>query len=257
MRRLLSSGLLLILLMGLTTAVALAQDPAQGKTIWEEQINCRNCHGDAGEGEWGPPLAGRQSTLQEWIDQVRNPRRSMPHYSEAQISDEAIGHIHAYLTSLTEPADFTPATLELAADAHPGQTLIVEKRCVACHTETGPIGGFVNRGEAPTVEYVLDQVRTPRQFMPGFTEGQVSDEEVAQITEFLASQFAAQEQEAPADQQQEAPADQQQEAPAAQQQEAPATLPASGGLEVSSWPLVVLLIGGGLLTLGLMIRRRA
>jgi hypothetical protein len=85
--------------------------------------------------------------------------------------------------------------------------------------------------------------------MPSFSVGQVSDEEVAQITEFLALQFA--------EQQQAAPADQQQQAPATQQQEAPATLPTSGGYTASSWPLVVLLLGSGLLTLGLMIRRRA
>jgi mono/diheme cytochrome c family protein len=249
MRRLLSSGLLLILLMGLTTAVAFAQDPAQGKTLWEGDLLCKNCHGDAGEGKFGAPLAGRQSTVQEWITQVRTPRRSMPSFSEAQISDEAIGHIHAYLTSLPEVTDFTPPEANLPADAHPGQTLIVEKRCVACHTETGPIGGFVNRGEEPTVEYVLNQVRNPRDRMPSFSPGQVSDEEVAQITEFLALQFA--------EQQQAAPADQQQQAPATQQQEAPATLPTSGGYTASSWPLVVLLLGSGLLTLGLMIRRRA
>jgi mono/diheme cytochrome c family protein len=245
MRRLLSSGLLLILLLGLTTAVAFAQDPDEGKRIWDEQANCKNCHGAEGEGKWGPPLAGRQSTVQEWITQVRTPRRSMPHYREDQISDEAVTNIHAYLTSLAEPADFTPTTIELAADAHPGQTLLVEKRCAACHTETGPIGGFVNRGEAPTLEYVLNQVRNPRQFMPSFSENQVSDEEVTQIVEFLNVEFSEQ---APAEA---APA-QQEAAPA---QQAPATLPTSGGYASTSLPVFLLMLGAGLLIFGAMAYR--
>jgi len=259
MRRLLSSGLLLILLLGLTTAVAFAQDPDQGKLVWDEQSNCKNCHGEAGEGMWGPPLAGRQSTVEEWITQVRTPRRSMPSYSEEQISDEAITNIHAYLTSLAEPADFTPATIELAADAHPGQTLLVEKRCAACHTETGPIGGFVNRGEAPTVEYVLDQVRSPRQFMPAFSESQVSDEEVAQIVEFLNVEFSEQASPAPAEEEaapaegEAAPA----EGEAAPAQEGPATLPTSGGDVSTSLPALLLMLGAGLLIVGAMAYRWA
>lgn len=250
MRRLLSSGLLLILLLGLTTAVAFAQDPDQGKVVWDEQINCKNCHGAEGEGAWGPPLAGRQSTVQEWITQVRTPRRSMPHYREDQISDEAITNIHAYLTSLAEPADFTPTTIELAADAHPGQTLLVEKRCAACHTETGPIGGFVNRGEAPTVEYVTNQVRNPRQFMPAFSDSQVSDEEIAQIVEFLNVEFSEQASAAPAEEA--APAE-----GAAPAQEAPATLPTSGGDVSTSLPTLLLTLGAGLLIVGAMAYRWA
>jgi mono/diheme cytochrome c family protein len=252
MRRLFSSGLLLILLLGLTTAVAFAQDPVEGKRIWDEEALCKNCHGAEGEGMWGAPLAGRQSTAQEWITQVRTPRRSMPSFSEAQISDQAITDIHAYLTSLPEPADFTPAAAELPADAHPGQTLIVEKRCVACHTETGPIRGFVARGEAPTVEFVLNQVRNPRENMPSFSEGQVSDEEVAQIVEFLNVEFAEQTsaEAAPAES---APA-QQEAAPA---QEGPATLPTSGGDVSTSLPVLLLTLGAGLLIVGAMAYRWA
>jgi mono/diheme cytochrome c family protein len=174
----------------------------------------------------------------------------MPTFSEEQISDEAITNIHAYLTALPEPADFTPATAELPADAHPGQTLIVEKKCVACHTETGPIGGFVNRGEAPTVEYVLNQVRNPRQNMPSFSEGQVSDEEVAQIVEFLNVEFAEQASAAPAEEA--APAE-----GAAPAQEGPATLPTSGGDVSTSLPVLLLTLGAGLLIVGAMAYRWA
>jgi mono/diheme cytochrome c family protein len=250
MRRLLCSGLLLILLLGLTTTAALAQDPDQGKLIWEEQTLCKNCHGDAGEGKWGAPLAGKQTTAQEWITQVRTPRRSMPSFSEAQVSDETIENIHAYLTSLPEVTEFTPPDAGLPADAHPGQMLIVEKRCVACHTITGPIGGFVRRGEAPTVEYVLNQVRNPREFMPTFSPGQVSDEEVAQIVEFLNIEFTEQTAQQPSTEPQAG-----QDQSAQPQQEEPAALPSSGASTVSVLPWLVLGIGLGLLLIGISLHR--
>ena len=35
----------------LTTSVAFAQDPDNGKVLWEEQVfQCSKCHGMAGEG---------------------------------------------------------------------------------------------------------------------------------------------------------------------------------------------------------------
>jgi ubiquinol-cytochrome c reductase cytochrome c subunit len=188
-RILLCSTVILVMLMGLTTTVTYAQDPDNGKTLWEETLSCRRCHGDMGEGVWGAPLAGDDLTAEEWIDQVRNPRNRMPSFSPEQVSDEQIMDVHAYLTSLPVPAETGFQQVDLPEDAHPGQVLVVEKRCVACHTTTGPIGPFQQRGEAPTAEAVIAQLRNPRQNMPSFSESQVSDEEAAQIADFLASQL--------------------------------------------------------------------
>jgi mono/diheme cytochrome c family protein len=218
-----------LVLVGLSSSVAFAQDPDNGKVLWEEQVfQCMRCHGEAGEGVWGPPLAGTEATVQEFIAQVRTPRRFMPTFSEAQVSDEQLTDMHAYLTSLTKPADFTPADAGLPPDAPEGQQLIVQKRCIACHSETGPVRNFTDRGEVPTADAVIAQLRTPKQFMPSFSPDQVSDAEATIIAEFLISQVS------------------------------PSTLPQSGGVDSTAWSIALLLIGGGLLFLaGLLLRRFA
>jgi mono/diheme cytochrome c family protein len=217
----------LLALLGLTAAVALAapptQDPNNGKTLWEQNL-CKNCHGDAGEGKWAGPLAGSDKTAEEFISQVRSPRQRMPHFSAEKVPDQTIIDMHAYLTSLPKPESFTPADAGLAADAHPGQQLIVQKRCVACHTTTGPVKPFADRGETPTAEAVITQLRTPKNNMPMFAVEQVSDEEAAVIAEFLASQMS------------------------------PGALPQTGGSGSSATLVVLLLLGGGLLLTGVALR---
>jgi hypothetical protein len=113
----------------------------------------------------------------------------MPSYTADQVPDQVVLDVHAYLTELEKPADFAPAEADLPANAHAGQQLIVDKRCVACHSETGPIRGFQTRGEVPTAEIVLAQLRTPRSNMPSYTADQVSDADAEQIAQFLAVQL--------------------------------------------------------------------
>ena len=221
--------LTVIILSGLTTSVAYAQDPDNGKLLWEEQTGCQRCHGPEAEGLWAGPLAGSTKTAQEWIDQVRNPRRNMPAYSAEQVSDEMIVDLHAYASSLAEVADFSRPDAGLPADAPAGQLLLAEKRCIACHGETGPIKGFIERGETPTAERVINQLRTPFRNMPAYSVDQVSDAEAAQIADFLAQQVSA--------------------------QSAPAALPQSGGTLPAAWPVGLLLVGGGLALTGFVLRR--
>lgn len=238
-------------LTGLFTSVALAQDPANGKVIWEEQSACQRCHGAAAEGMWAGPLAGTEKTVDEFIEQVRTPRRNMPAFSVEQISDEQLTDVYAYVTPLTRPADFAPMDAGLPADAPAGQQLLVEKRCVACHSTTGPIKGFIDRAELPTVESVAMQVHSPRKNMPTYSPEQVSDEEIALITDFLVQQVSAQlpaEGAAMAEQ----PAAAEQAAPAA---EAPATLPATGSSRPLNWPGALVVIGGLILAAGYSLRR--
>lgn len=230
--RIFTSVLVVGLLIVVTTATALAQDPANGKLLWEEQTACQRCHGPAAEGLWAGPLAGSTKTAQEWIEQVRTPRRNMPSFSAEQISDQMVIDLHAYVSSLAPVSGFTPRDAGLPADVPQGQMLIVEKRCVACHTTTGPINGFVQRGEMPTVEVVLAQLRTPRNNMPMFSPDQVSDVEATIIADFLAQQVAS-------------------------QASPPPALPQSGGVPTVSWPLMWLLAGGILALTGMMLRRLA
>ena len=226
-RRLSTSLLVLLVLLTLTVSVALAappaQDPENGKVLWEQSL-CKNCHGEAGGGMWAGPLAGSEKIADEWISQVRSPRNRMPHFSPEQVSDEMIVDMHAYLTTLTKPESFAPADAGLPADAPAGQQLLVEKRCVACHGTTGPLRGFESRGETPTAEAVLTQLRTPRQNMPMFTVEQVSDDEAALIAEFMASQVS------------------------------PASLPATGSSGSIILLVALMLLGGALLLIGIAFR---
>jgi mono/diheme cytochrome c family protein len=151
-------------------------------------------------------------------------------FSAQQVSDEAITDIHAYLTSLPAPTNPTRPDAGLPADAPQGQVLLVEKRCVACHTTTGPINGFIERKEVPTADIVIAQLRSPRNLMPTFSDAQVSDADAALIAEFLASEVSG--------------------------QLPPATLPSSGSETAAPWSVVLTLAGAGLLALGLVIRRR-
>lgn len=230
----------LLALMSLTTSLAVAappaQDPDSGKAFWESDKNsCKRCHGDDGTGLWSGPLAGNDKTAAEWIEQVRTPRKRMPSYSEAQISDETITNLHAYLTALPAPAgEFAPMSADLPADAPAGQRLLDEKKCVPCHTTGGPMRGFNMRGEMPTAEAVIKQLRTPKENMPSYSAEQVSDEEAAKITEFLVTQYS--------------PTTSEPAVP-------PTTLPTSGG-DYAAWPVLLALIGGTSLLAGLLLRRR-
>jgi mono/diheme cytochrome c family protein len=219
------------MLTGLTTSVAFAQDPDNGKLLWEEQTGCQRCHGPEAEGLWAGPLAGATNTAQEWIDQVRNPRRNMPAFSAEQVSDEMIVDMHAYVSALPEVTDFSRPDAGLPTDAPEGQVLLVEKRCIACHGENGPVNGVIERGEIPTAERVIDQLRTPFRNMPSFSPDQVSDAEATQIADFLAQHVSA--------------------------QLAPAALPQSGSNLPAAWPLGLLVIGGGLALTGFVLRRVA
>jgi len=217
----------LLALLTLTVFSALAappaQDPENGQVLWEESL-CKNCHGEAGEGMWAGPLAGSDKTAEEWISQVRSPRNRMPHFSPAQVSDEMVVDMHAYLTTLTAPESFAPADAGLPADAPAGQQLVVEKKCVACHGTAGPIRLFEVRGETPTAEAVITQLRTPRENMPMFAVEQVSDDEAALIAEFLASQLAVE------------------------------ALPETGSSASSTLLVILVLFGGALFLSGLALR---
>ena len=239
-----------LVLLGISAEAAFAQDPANGQVVWEEQALCQRCHGPAGEGLWAGPLAGSDRTAEEWIQQVRSPRQNMPMFEPEQVSDAMIVDMHAYISSLPPVTDFSRPDSDLPADAHPGQMLLVEKRCVACHTTTGPIQSFVNRGELPTAQAVIAQLRSPAQRMPSFSETQVSDQEAEQVAEFLAVEFNAAEPESTT------PATSEAEAPA-ETQSTPPALPETGSTAPPTTLVMAaaVLLGAVLLLAGVVLRR--
>lgn len=228
--------LAVLLLATVSTPAVFAQDPDNGKVVYEEQLwQCQQCHGPTGEGLYSRPLAGTEKTAQEWIDQVRNPEKFMPAFSAEQVSDQQIIDMQAYFSTLAKPADFAPKTP--GESTNPGQNLMLQKRCVACHAsevENGEgrmINGFIERGVTPTQEVVLKQLRTPFKNMPSFRADQVSDDEAALIAAYLAEQVTA--------------------------QTPPAGLPQSGAENPAAQPVWWLLVGGGILALAGFALRRA
>lgn len=252
----------LLILMSLSVTGALAQDPDNGQVLWEQEVwQCQQCHGAMGEGAWGRPLSNSELTAEEWVEQVRTPRRNMPTFFESQVTDEQIADMHAYITALPEPAaDFEP--LDPGTFDNEGQNLMAQNRCIACHTdevETGQgrmIDGFIERGVVPDAETVVGQLRQPFNFMPAFNEDQVSDEEAALIADYLAQAVTAQMDGGTGD---EAMAEGGEEAMAAEgettDEASPETLPQSGG-QLPNYALILMGVGVGLLLVGFAVRRR-
>ena len=95
----------------LAAAVAAAQTPSQtppagnadtGKKLFVS-FGCWTCHGYEGQGGAGPRIAPRPLPLAAFTAYVRRPPERMPIYPERLVSDEDLGHIHAYLQSRPMP----------------------------------------------------------------------------------------------------------------------------------------------------------
>jgi len=123
----------------LNAASVWAQGNAEtGKTLWAgNTLQCRNCHGPAGEGGFGPDLAGRHLVFEQFRHGVREPWRIMPAYTEKQISDPDMANLIAYFDSLPRVAQTGAWRVPLPAGAPLGQQLLISTiGCGQCH---GPL----------------------------------------------------------------------------------------------------------------------
>ena len=114
----------------LCSSAALAQnaapDAAAGKALWEgNNTQCKNCHGRAGEGGFGPDLAGRGLSPSQFIQAVRKPWGIMPIFIDSQVSDAELSDLAAYFATL--PKNATPAAWRVPLDptAPHGQQVMV------------------------------------------------------------------------------------------------------------------------------------
>jgi mono/diheme cytochrome c family protein len=111
--------LMLLAVLGLAAAGAAAQTPAQTPTQTPAQatpagdadagkklfvsLGCWTCHGYEGQGGAAPRIAPRPLPRAAFTTYVRRPGERMPNYPERVVSDEQLGHIHAYLQSRPLP----------------------------------------------------------------------------------------------------------------------------------------------------------
>ncbi len=93
---------------GTGTGASAAQDPAglegdaeRGAALFED-YTCYGCHGYTGETGRGPRLNPPRLRQRQFIGYLRNPPnpRQMPPYRQADVSDQKLADIYAFLTSL-------------------------------------------------------------------------------------------------------------------------------------------------------------
>ena len=91
-----------------STIASAAQDPAalegdaeRGAALFED-YTCYGCHGYTGETGRGPRLNPPRLRQAQFIGYLRNPPnpRQMPPYRQADVSDQKLADIYAFLESL-------------------------------------------------------------------------------------------------------------------------------------------------------------
>jgi mono/diheme cytochrome c family protein len=120
----------------LSAAAAFAQGNAEaGKKLWTAGIpQCRNCHGLEGQGGFGPDLAGRGLSIEQFRQAIRTPWGIMPAYPAQLISDMDVADFVAYFNSLPRVATPGPWRTAVPAGASLGQQLsIATVGCGQCH----------------------------------------------------------------------------------------------------------------------------
>jgi len=145
-------ALLMLPLLPLTYGAATAQnapqgDAQRGKVLWEGNTTaCRNCHGEEGQGAFGPDLAGRGLNFAQFKKAVHEPWGVMPAFP--QMNDQGLADLTAYFGGLPKVATLGKWRFEPAASAPRGQQIAHNMGCAQCHGPTlnGPRGnlGAVN-----------------------------------------------------------------------------------------------------------------
>jgi mono/diheme cytochrome c family protein len=108
-------------------------DAERGRTAWDAKL-CRRCHGDQGEGGYGPDLAGHTLTLEQFTRAIRKPWGVMPTFSEAELSKQNVSDIAAYLAKLPKVSEPGAWRVKMPPpDAPRGQILLVSNGCGQCH----------------------------------------------------------------------------------------------------------------------------
>ncbi len=117
-------------------AIASAQGNAEaGKKLWTSaDARCRDCHGVQGEGAYGPDLAGRQLSFEQFRRAVRQPWGVMPAFPDNQHSDQELADFYAYFQSLPSVSAPGPWRTPVPANAPKGQELMIATLgCAQCH----------------------------------------------------------------------------------------------------------------------------
>lgn len=192
-------GAVACLVLGVTSPAAAQSDrgapvgdPAAGKARWQTE-HCSFCHGNNGEGGFGPDLAGRALTLPQFIKAVREPWGVMPKFGDAKLTDQELANIRAFLGTLPPATTLgKPHWGPPPAGAPLGQTLQIAVGCGQCHEpELGmprrQLGGVA---KDVTLEYFANVIyehnaKYPRGNMGNFSRTRVSEPVLREIYNFM------------------------------------------------------------------------
>jgi mono/diheme cytochrome c family protein len=163
MNALLIAMLLLPLAQGPATG-----DAAAGKMLWDSNNACSNCHGSAGQGAFGPDLAGNNLTPAQFLRAVRQPWGIMPAFGpERNFSDQDLMNYRAYLQSLPKVANPGEWRIPIPANASAKQALLVSTGCGQCHGELMANPRRDAGGEGGEFEWFRSMVYTHTTAMEG------------------------------------------------------------------------------------------
>jgi len=168
---------------------------AQKGKLTFENLGCNKCHGSEGEGVSAPGqgggvprIASTSLALPAFIQLVRKPKNLMPPFGNEKASDSDLADVYAFLQTLKPQAKQEPSA---AANPSNGQRLYVRDGCYECHgylgqgsTSTG--GTRLGPPEIPLSAFV-SYVREPTGQMPPYTAKAISNEDLAEIYNFLKS----------------------------------------------------------------------
>jgi mono/diheme cytochrome c family protein len=167
-------------------------DLEQGQATWRE-TQCPACHGPSAMGGIGPQLASTTLSYEQFLQAVRVARSPKPAYPEAQLPDQAVYDMYAWVRTQIPPVQWAasspspmPAQMAEAADTM-GMTIWTSHRCDGCH------GVFAQGGpDAPAlaglndpVEEELVRMRSHGDTVPEHSPAHISDEVFARLYEWI------------------------------------------------------------------------
>lgn len=165
---------------------------ALGKALFVE--NCSSCHGDAAVGtSKGPDLQGLgAATIDFWVSTGRMPLADptvQPIRKPSRFSRSQTLAIDAYVSSLATGGLQIPQVNLGAASLSAGEGLFATN-CAACHTITGIGDALANSVYAPSLfnasaTQIAEAIRTGPLNMPRFGTGNLSNQQVADITKYV------------------------------------------------------------------------
>jgi mono/diheme cytochrome c family protein len=159
-----STGFVRGALLAVAAAVALplsAQDRADDGAAQFQGYGCAACHGPNGQGAaLAPSIAGPGLAAESFRAAVRRPRGAMPAFTAAALSDETLESLR-----------------------------FEQEGCYSCHSNQGQGGTQGPRiGPDPIRwERFAWYVRHPAGQMPPYSQTALSDQDLADIREFLAT----------------------------------------------------------------------